>query len=290
MYLCGRKTIQELIMSEKKVPLFDCPKDFLIGDASGTILNEYARYPCKILCGVYALMVRGSASATINISEYTLHKDDFIFFEPGSFLFVHDCSNDALVYYIIFSGEFMAKHILQNSVGGFRYKNVSIHLSEAYTDVLKDIFALLVKACESGMLHSENMPFILNFFQANYNEYLQHHITDNSQTTDRGETIYKEFCQLVLNHYTEWHFVSQYAQQMMLSLPHLCATIKRISGKTANSIITEILLNDAKSRLKLTSQSTKEIAMALGFPDALAFTRFFKQYVQKSPKQYRVND
>ena len=35
-------------MSEaNNIPLLDCPKDYLIGDASGKVMNEYGRFSVK---------------------------------------------------------------------------------------------------------------------------------------------------------------------------------------------------------------------------------------------------
>ena len=92
---------------EKKIPLLDCPVDYLIGDASGKILNEYGRFPCKIKCGVYAFIVRGTARATINITQYDFRQGDVILLEPGSFLLIHEFSDDAFVYYMLFSSSFL---------------------------------------------------------------------------------------------------------------------------------------------------------------------------------------
>ena len=58
-------------MKENNIPIVDCPYgDYMIGDASGKLMNEYGRYPCKIKCGVYALLVRGTARATINVTVF----------------------------------------------------------------------------------------------------------------------------------------------------------------------------------------------------------------------------
>ena len=70
-------------MQDKNIPLLDCPVDFLIGDASGKIMNEYGRFPCKIQCGVYAFLVRGWAKATINITDYEFQRNDVLLLEPG---------------------------------------------------------------------------------------------------------------------------------------------------------------------------------------------------------------
>ena len=99
---------------QKHIPLLDCPVDYLIGDASGKVMNEYGRFPCKIKCGVYAIIVRGSARATINITQYEFQQHDVLLLEPGSFLLIHEFSEDALVYYVLFSSSFMEKHAFKS--------------------------------------------------------------------------------------------------------------------------------------------------------------------------------
>ena len=279
-------------MKKQDVPLLDCPKDFLIGDASGKILNEYARFPCKIMCGVYALIVKGTAKATINITSYEFAENDMIYFEPGTFLLIHKFSEDALVYYIIFSHDFSQKNSVQRTLTdkkGMISKNAVIHVPAEKADVLKNMVSVLIQAsnCTPSMLTSDIMASVFNVFQVSYNTYLLDHKQFSLHPQDRKELIYQDYCQLVLNHYHEWHFVSQYADRMHLSLPHLSSTIKKVSGQTANELIVNAILTDAKSRLKLTTQSTKEIAFALGFESSTAFNRFFHTYTNMTPREYR---
>ena len=100
-------------MQDTSIPLLDCPKDYLIGDASGKIMNEYGRFPCKIQCTVFAILARGSAKATINVTQYDFHANDALLLESGSFLLIHEFSDDALVYYVLFSSSFMEKNTFQ---------------------------------------------------------------------------------------------------------------------------------------------------------------------------------
>ena len=81
-------------MKNNNIPLLDCPVDFLIGDASGKVLNEYGRFPCKIKCGVYAIVVKGTAKATINITQYNFKENDVVLLEPGGFLLIHEFSEE----------------------------------------------------------------------------------------------------------------------------------------------------------------------------------------------------
>ena len=105
--------------------------------------------------------------------------------------------------------------------------------------------------------------------------------------TNRKTEIYQDYCQLVLKHYHEWHHVSQYADAMRLTLPHLCSTIKAVGERTAGDIIIEALITDAKSQLKITNLQIKEIALSLGFDNVAFFNRFFKAHVGQTPKAYR---
>jgi hypothetical protein len=61
---------------QNEIPLIDCPIDYIFGEASGKVLNEYMRFPCKIKCGVYAFMAKGTARATVNITQYNFKEND----------------------------------------------------------------------------------------------------------------------------------------------------------------------------------------------------------------------
>jgi len=280
-------------MEAKNIPLLDCPVDYLIGDASGKIMNEYGRFPCKIKCGVYAFMVRGSAKATINITPYEFHQNDVLMLEPGSFLLIHEFSEDALVYYILFSSAFLDKNSFYSrmSLEAMQLQSPVVQLSDEQADLTQALYTTLNKAmnCRPSALNEEKMVHVFNILQIAYTEL--GHEQENVQTTtpDRASVLYQNFSKLVIGHYHEWHRVSQYAKAMRITLPHLCATIKHISGKTASDIIDEAILTDAKAQLKLTDLQVKEIAMSLGFDNEAFFYRYFKAHIGVTPKIYRNN-
>ena len=88
---------------QNEIPLIDCPIDYIFGEASGKVLNEYMRFPCKIKCGVYAFMAAGTARATVNITQYEFQENDVLYLSPNSFFRVHEFSEDARVLYIVLS-------------------------------------------------------------------------------------------------------------------------------------------------------------------------------------------
>ena len=276
---------------ENKIPLLDCPMDYLIGDASGKIMNEYGRFPCKIKCGVYAIIVRGTARATINITQYDFNERDVLLLEPGSFLLIHEFSEDALVYYILFSSSFLEKNTFSNrmSLTALQLRSPIVHISVEQAEVIKSMAAVLLQAMNTQppMLDSAKMVYIFNLMQTSFASYARSQDEYIIRPNDRRTEIYQDYCQLVLKHYREWRHVNQYAQAMHITMPHLCSTIKSVSSRTAGDIITDAIVTDAKAQLKITVLPIKEIALSLGFDNVAFFNRFFKTHVGVTPKAYR---
>jgi AraC-like DNA-binding protein len=278
-------------MQDKKIPLLDCPVDFLIGDATGKLMNEYGRFPCKIQCGVYAMMVRGSATATINITRSEFRQNDVLFLEPGSFLLIHEFSEDALVYYLLFSSSFWDKNTFgyRMPIGAPQLHNPVIRIDEEKAAVFRGMAELLMQASNTrpAMLSSENMVYVFNLLQTAYANYVRSTDEAMERPQDRPTEICHEYTRLVIQHYAEWHQVSMYADEMHISLPHLCSTVKQVCQRTAGEIINDAILTDAKAQLKITNLQIKEIALSLGFENVAFFNRFFKSHTGITPKMYR---
>jgi AraC-like DNA-binding protein len=279
--------------TDSNIPIIDCPYgDYMIGDASGKLMNEYGRFPCKINCGVYALLVRGTASATVNITDYSFQQNDVLLFEPGSFLFIHDFSDDALVYWIVFGSSFLEKHTYNNrmSLSNIPIKSPKLSLSQEQADVLCSMYDTLIKALNAkpSMLNSEKMTHVFYLLQSSYASYIREQEDVEMRPVDRKTEIYHEYCQLVVKHYHEWHHVNQYAQAMRITLPHLCTTVRQVSERTAGDVINDAILTDAKAQLKISNLQIKEIALSLGFENIAFFNRFFKSHVGVTPKTYRT--
>ena len=276
---------------QNDIPLIDCPIDYIFGEASGKVLNEYMRFPCKILCGVYAFMIKGKARATVNITQYDFHENDLIYLAPNSFFLVHEFSEDAQLSYIIFSSSFLEKNAYSIrrprlvTVDACQIVNVTSEQAKIITD-----FSQLIEGavnCSPSMLNSERMVHIYNLVHLVFQDYFVANSDATSKVMDRKTEIYHEYSELVMKHYHEWHHVSDYAEALHITVPHLCSTIKQASQRTAGDLIVEAILTDAKAQLKLSVTPIKEIAISLGFENVAFFNRFFKTHVGVTPKNYR---
>ena len=276
---------------QNDIPLIDCPIDYIFGEASGKVLNEYMRFPCKILCGVYAFMIKGKARATVNITQYDFRENDLIYLAPNSFFLVHEFSEDAQLSYIIFSSSFLEKNAYSLrrprlvTVDACQIVNVTSEQAKIITD-----FSQLIEEsvnCSPSMLNSERMVHIYNLVHLVFQDYFVANSDATSKVMDRKTEIYHEYSELVMKHYHEWHHVSDYAEALHITVPHLCSTIKQASQRTAGDLIVEAILTDAKAQLKLSVSPIKEIAISLGFENVAFFNRFFKTHVGTTPKNYR---
>ncbi len=276
------------------IPLLDCPTDYFVGDATGALMNEYGRFPCKIKCGVYAFLVRGTASATLNITKYTFNAGDVIWMESGSFLMIHEFSEDALVYYLLFSSAFLERNAnrLRLNFTTFDLQSPVIHNDEQFRSLLENAFKLLLQAinCQPSAMNSSVMTHIYSIILQYFDDYAKQSENYVARPQDRKSEIYREYSALVLKHYHEWHHVAQYADAMRITMPHLCSSIKAACGKTAGELINAALLTDAKSQLKITNMQIKEIALSLGFENVAFFNRFFKTHTSMTPKEYRTKE
>lgn len=80
---------------------------------------------------------------------------------------------------------------------------------------------------------------------------------------------------------------SEFASQLSIHVNHLNRAIKKTTGKTTTQIISERIIQEAKSLLKHSNWNVSEIAYSLGFEETSHFNNFFKKNVKQTPLKYR---
>ena len=77
------------------------------------------------------------------------------------------------------------------------------------------------------------------------------------------------------------------AKNFCYSVDHLSRLIKKEYGKNLKQLITDLIVEKAKSLLLNTNWSVKEIGASLEFGDFNKFLKFFKYHTGKAPSEYR---
>ncbi|RBQ04234.1 helix-turn-helix domain-containing protein [Pedobacter miscanthi] len=101
--------------------------------------------------------------------------------------------------------------------------------------------------------------------------------------------LYRNFIELISQHYQTSHEVGDYANLMGVSARKLTELSKKCSGKGAKDLINGQLIAEAKRALQFSSKPVKEIAYQLNFSSPDQFSHFFKKNTAISPQDYRTH-
>lgn len=111
-------------------------------------------------------------------------------------------------------------------------------------------------------------------------------VTQSIQLT-RHESQAESFCSLVEQYFGENLSVSDYAERIGVSAPHLTRVCRSILSSSPNELVRRRRLLEAKRLLEYTRLSISEIAHRSGFREPSFFSRTFSRTFGVSPKSYR---
>ena len=273
---------------ESNIPKYDLPVDYIVGEGfAKDLLKSYKNFPCKIESGLFILCIKGTMEVTINTNTHHISENDLITLPPNCILEVHTFSSDIQIYYAGFSSHFIESINLMKATQHLLpviMENPIVALSPLQACSYKMFYesSILSYASLRTRENKEIVKAVLTMFIQGATEIykLQNNWYLSSQS--RKYEIYQEFLKLVMKHYTIHHGTSFYADELGLSLPHFCSTIKKAAGNTPS-----VILMEAKSRLKSTDEPVKNIALSLGFNNISFFNKFFKQHTGITPQEYR---
>lgn len=104
---------------------------------------------------------------------------------------------------------------------------------------------------------------------------------------DRKQELVFEFLKLLSNNYKRERKVSFYAHKLSVSSRYLSSTIKSVTKKTANQVIHQYIISEAKVLLTSSNKKITEIASELNFNDQYYFSNFFKKQTGLNPSGFK---
>lgn len=107
-------------------------------------------------------------------------------------------------------------------------------------------------------------------------------------SVERARQHLTRFVRLIDQDFAKHTTLDHYADRLGISVAHLNAVCRQMSGRSALQLIHERLIIEAKRELIYTSMTIKEVSELLGFADPAYFTRFFKRQMGISPKDFRL--
>lgn len=111
--------------------------------------------------------------------------------------------------------------------------------------------------------------------------------TENSTHPIYVDEKIERLRQLIEENFHETRHLTDYANWLNMTPDRLNEHCKRITGKTAGSMVRQRLLIEAKRQLVYSDLSVSEIAYDLNFSDPSYFSRFFRKSTGQTPQQFR---
>ncbi|MCC8035963.1 MAG: helix-turn-helix domain-containing protein [Rikenellaceae bacterium] len=278
---------------EANLPALDIPVDFMAGgEIDYDVLRYYTQFPCKIRSAIFFMCTSGSLHATINFSQYTVRKGEFVFLVPDSYIQIHKITRNFRFYFAAFSSTFLDKVNMTSTAFEFIpaiSQNPVLKLSDALYPVFADFYELLFKVteCPELSLNTETVKSVLNIIMQQIAPLYSVQQPSGKGKPGRDREIYMQFILLLHENFHKEHRISFYAEKIGITVQHFCNTVKKTTGKRATEIIDKFLLMEAKTRLRFTDMPVKNIAFELGFTNSNFFFKWFRNRTSITPLEYR---
>ncbi len=275
----------------------DVPHDsnFYIFSRKNTSVNPELHYPTRSDFYTILLVTRGNIRLKLNLTDYTIEKNNVFFFFPNITFQFTGFSEDLLMYGIAFTPHFLTAAGISK-----KYINALGFLSSNHSP------QLFIKQADAGMLCSsldmlysksgadKQSPFRTEIIQHLFTAFLYELAAvykSNSPGEDlkmtRKEEITVKFLQMLPQYYKEERSIKFYAEQLFVTPKYLSQMLKEATGKTAGYFIDEMVVLEAKVLLNNPNLSVAQVADELHFSDQFFFSKFFKRIAGSTPSDYR---
>lgn len=104
----------------------------------------------------------------------------------------------------------------------------------------------------------------------------------------RPGDVYNNFLSLLAGYYNKAHDVAFYASHLCVSPRYLQSITDKVVGRSPKQIISDYLMQEARSMLEATRLTVQEVSQHLGFSSQAQFARFFMKEQGVSPSSYRI--
>ncbi len=238
-------------------------------------------------------ITQGTGNHSIDGLDFEIKPNSVFFLSPGQ---IHDLSlsDDVQGFIFLFSSAFY--HF--NKTDPFKlfelpfFYNLTAHSPPIYLRESADI-ELIGQYFQKSIVESDqNLPESDEVIRAYLDLLLIfckriYPIQEAAESQNKSKILVKRFKQLIeQNCQSNWS-ISQYASQLGISQNHLSETVKAVTGRTSNNLVTDRMLLEIKRMLTNTTLTISEIAYQLNFADQSYFSKYFKKLAGVPPREFR---
>ena len=273
--------LREVSMFPDKIAMFNSLKE--LG------LENYV----KVQAAALLLVRRGSVDVELDLKHYKLEAGSLFVVFPEQVVRAKNVSENFDPICIACSKNMIDELIIRfddttRLILKIREKPL-MQLERVEFEQMNASFEFLKKKFETTDMNSCRLQILKNYLIGLLYECIG--MRSEPATTDvvksRGQVLFSQFIDLVVEHHREQHSVKFYADELGITPKYLSAVAEEQTGKNAKRWIDEHIALDAKVLLRSSSRDIQKVSKILNFPDVSFFGKFFKRLVGVSPKAYR---
>ena len=258
---------------------------------------EIFRFPSRLNALIIGVGTEGETSLTSNLQEFRLKKDSLFIFSPKHILQVQS-NNRFKAHLIVIAPDFLKRINIDTKLMMPLFLQFGslpcMELTHAESQSLRSFISMVeqeLKGPETDF-SSEIIGGLIAATIYKVGDILTHYLTEHPEVDspihNRAEEYFRQFTELLGEHYKHERSVGFYARQLCITPKYLTTLIKRISGKSVSEWIDNYVILEAKTLLKYSNMSVQEIAYYLNFPNQSFFGSYFKRNAGMSPSQYKA--
>ena len=258
---------------------------------------EIFRFPSRLNALIIGVGTEGETSLTSNLQEFRLKKDSLFIFSPKHILQVQS-NNRFKAHLIVIAPDFLKRINIDTKRMMPLFLQFGslpcMELTHAESQSLRSFISMVeqeLKGSETDF-SSEIIGGLIAATIYKVGDILTHYLTEHPEVDspihNRAEEYFRQFTELLGEHYKHERSVGFYARQLCITPKYLTTLIKRISGKSVSEWIDSYVILEAKTLLKYSNMSVQEIAYYLNFPNQSFFGSYFKRNAGMSPSQYKA--
>lgn len=237
-------------------------------------------------------VTHGSGYHIIDFERHEVKPDTLFFMAPGQ---VHDfqLSEDAKGFTINFSAEFFALQLqnkkVLNEVPVYKLESpvAAVYLEADQAASLRPLIDDVATEYESELAgHQDVLRSYLSIFLTKASRFAD--LATANDSSMRHVALARRFKGLLEQQFRTVSDVAEYASLLRVTERALNEATRRALGSTANKLMRDRVMQEAKSLLLHSEISISTIAYQLAFEDPAYFSRCFKKHTGRSPVEYRL--
>ncbi|MBO7477358.1 MAG: AraC family transcriptional regulator [Salinivirgaceae bacterium] len=292
--------INAILTSGQNVSIGD---DFVVSRQRNPNSIPAFGHPLRINCYMAVFCSSGSISCMLNMNEYTLSSGMLMVITPGNIVRItspdlEQALSNASFTFIAVSVDYISNASLDfNSLFSEALallQNPCIKITDSELLLLSDYINLVYKITGTTAKYvresvSEIMSSVFYQFASYVDDYLRDENIRAAALPDntRQRRMFEAFMKLVKDNHNTERMVGFYADKLCVTPKYLSKVVREVSGRSAPDWIDGFVIMSAKSMLKYSDMTVKEIAIELNFPNQSFFSKFFKSQTGLTPNEYR---